>query len=235
MTAMSSFCSLSSFSRLVYDKIDQSCPHCVQYVEFFFFKLYIEMPVIQTKAAVGRASRSPKSLSLREVSFGHISYPITSWSRQSWRRWCLITGAVARTAICQTNLELTGHMSIHPVVSCSQSDQDDLVCSVQAVVAICWVEDGAECPSWVGTVWSLWQALVFFWWDSCFLHLNSKSLVSLFFRWAFFPREIRHLKLCAQWFWFSLKDPASIPCGALQGFQYNTTRLVSQQWEILSG
>ena len=31
-------------------------------------------------------------------------------------------------------------MSIHPVVSCSQSDQDDLVCSVQVVVAIFGVE-----------------------------------------------------------------------------------------------
>ena len=30
-----------------------------------------------------------------------------------------------------TNLELTVHMSIHPVESCSQSNQDDLVCSVQ--------------------------------------------------------------------------------------------------------
>ena len=38
--------------------------------------------------------------------------------------------SVARTVIGLANLELTVHMSSHPVVSCSQSNQDDLVCSV---------------------------------------------------------------------------------------------------------
>ena len=47
---------------------------------------------------------------------------------------------VARTVICLNNFEPTVHISIHPVMCCSQSNQDDLVCSVQAVVAICWVE-----------------------------------------------------------------------------------------------
>ena len=49
-------------------------------------------------------------------------------------------GCVTRTAIRLGNLELTVHMSIHPAVSCSQSNQDDLVCSVQVVDAICGVE-----------------------------------------------------------------------------------------------
>ena len=47
---------------------------------------------------------------------------------------------VTRTAILLANLELTVHENIYPVVSCSQSDQDDLVCSVQVIVAICGVE-----------------------------------------------------------------------------------------------
>ena len=46
-------------------------------------------------------------------------------------------GCVTRTVV---DLELTVHMSIHPVVTCSQSNQDDLVCSVQVVVAICGVK-----------------------------------------------------------------------------------------------
>ena len=49
-------------------------------------------------------------------------------------------GCVTRTAIRLASLELTVHMSIHPVVSCSQSNQDDLVCSVQVVVTICGVK-----------------------------------------------------------------------------------------------
>ena len=35
------------------------------------------------------------------------------------------------------NLELTVHISSHPVASISQANQDDLISSVQAVVAIC--------------------------------------------------------------------------------------------------
>ena len=31
-------------------------------------------------------------------------------------------------------------MDIQPVLSCSQSNQDDLICSVQVVVAICRIE-----------------------------------------------------------------------------------------------
>ena len=49
-------------------------------------------------------------------------------------------GCVTRRVICLTNLVFTVYMSIHPVVSCSQSNQDDLVCSIEAVVAICGVE-----------------------------------------------------------------------------------------------
>ena len=45
-------------------------------------------------------------------------------------------GCVTRTAIPLANLEPTVHMSIHPVVTCSQPNQDDLVCSVQVVIAI---------------------------------------------------------------------------------------------------
>ena len=48
-------------------------------------------------------------------------------------------GCVTRTAIRPASLELTVHMSIHPVVSCSQYNQDDLVCSFQAVVVVSWV------------------------------------------------------------------------------------------------
>ena len=49
-------------------------------------------------------------------------------------------GCVTRTAICLASLEITLHMSNHPVVFSCQSGQDDLVCSVQVVVAI----DGVE-------------------------------------------------------------------------------------------
>ena len=49
-------------------------------------------------------------------------------------------GSVTRTEICLTSLELTVHMSIHTVVSCSQSNQDDLVCYVLAVAVVCWIE-----------------------------------------------------------------------------------------------
>ena len=49
-------------------------------------------------------------------------------------------GCFTRTAICLANL--TEHMSIHPVVPCSQSNQDNLVCSVQVVVAICGLKSG---------------------------------------------------------------------------------------------
>ena len=49
-------------------------------------------------------------------------------------------GCITRIAIRLAHLELTVHMSIHPVVSCSMSNQDDLVCSVQVVVALCGVE-----------------------------------------------------------------------------------------------
>ena len=49
-------------------------------------------------------------------------------------------GCVTRTVICLASLELTVHMSICPIVSCSQFNQDDLVCSVQVVVAVCGVE-----------------------------------------------------------------------------------------------
>ena len=37
-------------------------------------------------------------------------------------------------------LELTIQMGIQSFVSCSRSSQDDLICSVQAVEAVCWVK-----------------------------------------------------------------------------------------------
>ena len=114
---------------------------CVWRGVFFFFKCLMEMPIIHMKAAVlRRACQSPTSLSLREVLFGHVSRLTTSCGGQSFEQvlashW----GCVIRTVIRLANLELTVHISIHPVVSCSQSNQDDLVCSVQVVVAICGV------------------------------------------------------------------------------------------------
>ena len=43
--------------------------------------------------------------------------------------------------LCREDSDLfdqCGGKGVHPVVSCSQPDHDDLVCSVQAVVAVCW-------------------------------------------------------------------------------------------------
>ena len=47
---------------------------------------------------------------------------------------------VTRTAIRLANLELTVHMRTRPVVFCSQSNEDNMFCSVQVVVAICGAE-----------------------------------------------------------------------------------------------
>ena len=49
-------------------------------------------------------------------------------------------GCVTRTAIRLASLELAVHMSIYSVVSCSQSNHDDLVSPFQVVVVICAVE-----------------------------------------------------------------------------------------------
>ena len=57
----------------------------------------METPVIRTKTAVlRRACGSPKSLSLIEVSFGHVSLLIASWSGWSWSRCWLVIGAVSQ-------------------------------------------------------------------------------------------------------------------------------------------
>ena len=40
--------------------------------------------------------KSPKSLSLREVSFSHVSRLTTSWSGQSWSRCWLVIGTVSQ-------------------------------------------------------------------------------------------------------------------------------------------
>ena len=47
-------------------------------------------------AALRRTCGSPKSLFLREVSFGHVSRLTTSWSGQSWSRCWLVIGAVSQ-------------------------------------------------------------------------------------------------------------------------------------------
>ena len=53
----------------------------------------------------------------------------------SGHRGC-VTGAPVRL----TNLEFVEHVGVHPVVSSPESEQDDLVCSVQLVVAVRRVE-----------------------------------------------------------------------------------------------
>ena len=55
----------------------------------------------------------------------------------------LLTGlwsCVTRTAIHLAKLGTTVHVNIRPVVCCSQSNQDDMVCSGQVLVAICGIE-----------------------------------------------------------------------------------------------
>ena len=49
---------------------------------------YLPVALMSTQDAVlCRACELPKSLSLREVSFGPVSRLTTSWSGQSWGRW----------------------------------------------------------------------------------------------------------------------------------------------------
>ena len=73
-----------------------------------------------------------------------------TWQHHSVRvvEWvsAIYWGCVAKTAIRPSRLEPAVHMKINPVVSCSQSNQNDLICSVQAEVAAWWVE--AEVLLW---------------------------------------------------------------------------------------
>ena len=59
---------------------------------------------------------------------------------QSWSRCWLVRGAVLQGQLSLINLDLNVHWSGHPVVSCSQPNQDDWICSVQSVTAVSQIQ-----------------------------------------------------------------------------------------------
>ena len=68
---------------------------------------------------------------------------IAVWSGQCWSRWWPVSApgrCVTRTAIRLASVDLTVHVSGHPGVCCSRSNQDHWICSVQAQIAVCCVE-----------------------------------------------------------------------------------------------
>ena len=91
--------------------------------------------------------RPPQSLRVTKELFPQRGVLWPCFSPDNIMEWAVLEqvlashwGCVTRTAIYLASLELTVHMNIYPVVSCPQSNHDDLVCSVEVVVDICWVE-----------------------------------------------------------------------------------------------
>ena len=98
----------------------------LRFVVFFLFSLkhQMEMQVIWMKAAVlHRAPRPPEFVPQRCVLWTCFFPDRIVECAVSEQLLASHLGCVMRTAIRSTNLELAVYMSIHPVVSCSQSNQ----------------------------------------------------------------------------------------------------------------
>ena len=78
-----------------------------------------------------RAVSSPWSCSLRSLSCWHHAVGGVGGS-VCWT----LAQCVARTHVCLANVHLLEHVGVHSVVACSEPEQNDLVRSVQLVVAV---------------------------------------------------------------------------------------------------